>query len=362
MRSFPARPRVAVAVSGGVDSLCALLLLKRQGYEVFALHGLFLPEAGLSPMLKAACDRLKVEIFTADMINAFSGAVIGTFARNYAAGLTPNPCVACNRHIKFGALLDIALALGADSLATGHYVDKYFHNGRWLPRMARDTGRDQSYFLGQVNAGAFQRAFFPLATLHKRECRKIVAEAGLVAPEPKESQDICFAHGDWSGYLRKMWAGQKKRAPGPVVLMDKNGGKKPIGAHDGNLWKLTIGQRKGIGLPWREPLYVVGKNMAENTIFVAVAGDASSAVAEAKNMNFFLKPEYWPQKAFARLRSSQRPAPCRVFIHGDNARIEFDAPRMPGAPGQLAAIYNEDGALLGSGIIDGDMAFSGCPV
>ena len=198
--------RIAVAVSGGVDSLCALLLLRRAGHDVLALHGFFLPEQSHPrpggacdplPGLEAACRALDIPLHTVDLRAVFQREVMIPFARSYAEGRTPNPCARCNRAVKFGALLDAALALGADKLATGHYA-------RLLPgrngekdappvlAAAHDRAKDQSYFLSLVPAARLRHSFFPLADQDKARSVALVAAAGLAVPLPRESQDICF--------------------------------------------------------------------------------------------------------------------------------------------------------------------------
>ena len=243
--------RIAVAVSGGVDSLCALLLLRRAGHEVFALHALLGQAAAVSGAprppegLEAACRALDVPLEVVDLRDAFAREVIAPFARAYAAGRTPNPCARCNRSIKFGALMNSALDLGAEALATGHYARLAPRSARGAPgpflATAAHTAKDQSYFLSLVPGERLGRALFPLAGLSKAACRALVAEAGLEVPLPGESHDICFAPGGVDAYrefLARQWQALGIAPPGggPVLLYD--GAEAAADEADGE-WRAT---------------------------------------------------------------------------------------------------------------------------
>lgn len=357
---------VAVAVSGGVDSLCALLLLRRAGHDVLALHGLFRPEgpetapAGLA----AACAALGVPLHVADLRQVFAREVLAPFAAAYAAGRTPNPCARCNREIKFGALLDAALALGATSLATGHYARLVPGPDRPdLPLLAAaaDAAKDQSYFLSLVPRQRLARARFPLAGQDKATTRALVAQAGLAVPLPGESQDICFVPPPDQGagneayrpFLERHWrnAGLAAPAPGPVLLVDGQGGRREIGRHRG-LWRYTEGQRKGLGIAYSEPLYVLAKDSVANALVVgprALLGIRRCATAPA---NLMLPVACWPPDIRVRLRYRQRPVPARVTLAPDGGlRIALAEPLFPTAPGQVAAVYDGQGRVLAAGVV-----------
>lgn len=442
--------RIAVAVSGGVDSLCALLLLRRAGHDVLALHGVFHdadgsgPQAGPQargeggteapgggmgapvPELAAACRALDVELHVADLRAAFEREVAAPFARDYARGRTPNPCALCNRAIKFGALMDAALALGAEKLATGHYarladgaaygapgpllaaalappaavqdvcVDKAPNDANGDTVAGADTAapglrasartrppalhserpadlspaqpplpphhpKDQSYFLALVPGERLTRALFPLARLRKDQCAALVARAGLAVPLNRESQDICFAPGGGDAYravLERRWraAGFRPPAGGPVCLLEQGAHDKPrrIGTHAG-LWRYTEGQRKGLGIAWEQPLYVLGKDMAANTLLVGPRASLGMRGCEAVNVVVAVEPGRWPARLFARLRHRGELVPARACLLSGpepRLRIRLDTAAFPTAPGQVAALYDATGIILAAGIVE----------
>lgn len=382
---------VAVAVSGGVDSLCALVMLQQAGHNVLALHGLFLPEAELAPPpgLEEACASLGIPLHIADLRPVFQREVLVPFAAAYAEGRTPNPCALCNRAVKFGALLDAAQELGAYKLATGHYAQlvsapeekgatrenaaaqTHDANTSHLPLLAaaHDTAKDQSYFLSLVPRARLAQAWFPLADQDKTRTREIVTLAGLNVPLPHESQDICFAPAsgassaqDGAGssaeayrpFLERHWqaAAIVPPGPGPVFLRNADGAQREIARHKG-LWRYTEGQRKGLGIAHSEPLYVLAKDGPANALVVgprALLGVSRCVTALA---NVSLAPQYWPEETLVRLRHRQKPAPAKVTLNADGLlEIEFATPQFPSAPGQVAAVYDASGRVLAAGIVE----------
>ncbi len=381
---------VAVAVSGGVDSLCALVMLQQAGHNVLALHGLFLPEADLAPPpgLEEACASLGIPLHIADLRPVFQREVLAPFAAAYAEGRTPNPCALCNRAVKFGALLDAAQELGAHKLATGHYarlvsapeeegvtqekaVQTHDANTSHLPLLAaaHDTAKDQSYFLSLVPRARLAQACFPLAGQDKTRTREIVAQAGLNVPLPHESQDICFAPASGSSsaqdgpgssaeayrpFLERHWqaAAIVPPGPGPVFLRSADGAQREITRHKG-LWRYTEGQRKGLGIAHSEPLYVLAKDGPDNALVVgprALLGVSRCVTALA---NVSLAPQYWPEETLVRLRHRQKPALAKVTLNADGLlEIEFATPQFPSAPGQVAAVYDASGRVLAAGIVE----------
>lgn len=378
--------RLAVAVSGGADSLYALMSLRAQGHEVLALHGRFLPPAqtpsGPSPPpltaeesdpvpgLRRACETLDVPLHVLDMAQAFDQAVIAPFVHTYAAGHTPNPCALCNARIKFGLLLDAALHLGAEGLATGHYAHRYEHP-LYGPVLARgaDSAKDQSYFLALVPAARLALAHFPLARITKAEAVAALAAQGVVVPLPRESQEICFVPADqYRPFLQKQAAarGVELSSPGPMLLYAGTPQEREVGRHQG-LWQYTEGQRKGLGVAWRQPLFVTGKDQARNALLLGEK-DGSTLMGltscRVEDVNFLVPPRLWPQELLGRVRYRQQAAPIRVdcVVHMDieeaiggpasnSLHLHFDEAQSPTAPGQVAVIQDRDGVVLAGGII-----------
>jgi tRNA-specific 2-thiouridylase len=346
-----ARPKApAVAVSGGSDSLLALALLAEQDKAVMALHAHFLPpdkeETRRAAKLEAECARLGAEFHVADLSARFEAEVIDPFVRDYLCGLTPNPCAHCNRLMKFGALMDAALELGADGLATGHYarLENDVRFGRMLAR-GLDASKDQSYFLSLVSRERLERADFPLGGVLKRDVPDMLAKRGLEPPLPSESQEVCFVPGDdYRDFLASR--GVDAAGEGPIL---KDG--REIGRHDG-LWRFTLGQRRGMRVPWSEPLYVVGKDARRNALIAGTAEELAASGCRAGGLNLFAPPEAWPERVFVQTRYRQQAKPAAARVEAGRLRIEFETPRTLPTPGQIAAVYDERGVVLAGGVIE----------
>lgn len=337
---------ICVAMSGGVDSLRALLALKDEGREVVAVHGEFAAPAdpGVYARLKKICDALDVPLFKADLRERFREEIIEPFHRERARGETPNPCAECNKKIKFGALLEFARELGCAKLATGHYVAKKKTAYADRELLTRDPAnpKDQSYFLALLSRAQIDSALFPLGGSRKDETRGLVAAAGFAPPEPKESQDICFIRGKYSPVA----AG----APGPVVLRDADGSERIVGTHAG-LSLYTEGQRKGLRLPWPEPLYVLEKDRAANVLYVGPRNTLGVDTARVKDPVLSVPENLWPSRTYVKTRSTQTPVPARARLDEGYLLIRFLDARFPVAPGQIAAVYDADGVLLAGGVL-----------
>lgn len=338
---------VAVALSGGIDSLASLILLKKRNYAVEAVHALLAPGTAAPDRLSQICADLDVPLHVVDLGADFERAVMGAFLTSLGKGLTPNPCAICNRQIKFGALASWALQHGFDYFATGHYArlsDSSTDGPFLLP--CSDEKKDQAYFLALVDQKILRSVLFPMSDYSKDEARAILAEAGIRPCMEKESQDICFIP---KGGLDAYMAGQLGHAEGQICLLDKSGSMPVLGRHKG-LWNYTIGQRKGLGIAWKSPLYVVGKDMETNRLLVAEENCPGSTCQELAEVNFFLPVRKWPQRLYARLRYRQPLASVQVEEQGDRLRLELGRP-LVAAPGQLGVIYSDSGAILAGGII-----------
>jgi len=339
---------VAVAVSGGGDSLAALLRLRDAGHEVLALHGQFLPEHDETAAqgLAQACARLGVPLHLLDLRARFEALVAAPFASEYLAGRTPNPCARCNAAMKFGLLLDRALELGAQNLATGHYAGAGQHPAYgWALSRGADPVKDQSYFLSLVPRERLARARFPLAGVSKATVRAELDARGTPPPLPQESQEICFVPGDdYRAFLQART--QELPGPGPAQLPDGT----RVGAHQG-LWRATIGQRRGLGLSWREPLYVLDKDLERNVLVVAPRGELLRDSFEADEVNLLADPALWPQEVLVQTRYREAARPARVELRGGRLHVRLHAPLVRPAPGQVAAVYDCGGAVLAGAVI-----------
>ena len=344
--------RIAVAVSGGVDSLYALASLKEAGHEVIALHGRFIPpDAGKIdpvPGLRALCDKLGVPLHVTATEERFAGEVIAPFVADYLAGKTPNPCARCNMRVKFGLLSDAARELGAQRLATGHYaVAGADARYGFALQCAANASRDQSYFLALVPRERLEQAIFPAGSLPtKEELRRRVAEMGLSPPLSRESREICFVPGDdYKAFIRA----HARTLPesGPMRL--RSG--RILGRHEG-LWRYTEGQRQGLGIAWSEPLYVLEKDASDNALVLGGAAELRTTVCRAGNVNFLVPPACWPKELSVRTRYRQQAAAAEVEVDADMLHIRFHTPQGPSAPGQLAVVYDGEGRVLAGAVIE----------
>lgn len=340
---------VGVAVSGGGDSLAALMALREAGHTVLALHGRFVAQAGSGAIhgLTEACARLDVPLHVLDLRAEFETRVAAPFAAEYLAGRTPNPCARCNAAMKFGLLLDRALELGAEGLATGHYARAGAHAAYgWALARGADPVKDQSYFLCLTPRERLRRALFPLAGARKASVRADLAARGVTPPLSAESQEICFVPGD---DYRAFLAARHPvlPGPGPAVLP----GGTPVGRHQG-LWRTTVGQRRGLGLAWREPLYVLDKDMAANTLVVAPRRALDVDGFGASEANLLVDPALWPGTVLVQTRYREKAKPARAEVSGGRLIVRFDAPQARPAPGQVAALYDAQGAVLAGAVVE----------
>lgn len=344
---------IAVAVSGGMDSLLSLVLLKEQGHDVIAVHGHFLPPSPdwkrVVDGLAKNCKTLGVSFHALDLHEEFDKQVVSPFVGDYRVGLTPNPCALCNPRMKFGVLFEAARELGADRIATGHYVrlEKRDGFGVMLVRGA-DASKDQSYFLSLVPIETLRLAYFPLAGTYKKDVLSILSDHGLEPPLPTESQEICFVpEDDYQTFLSSRCT---MPGGGPAVLSDG----LVVGEHRG-LWRHTQGQRRGLGIAWKEALYVLDKDVGKNTLVVGTKSELQSPGCVAGQVNLMVGMDTWPEVVSLQTRYRQKARPSRVEMVDGKLVFNFIESHARPTPGQVAAVYTEDGVVLGGGIIEGPL-------
>jgi tRNA-uridine 2-sulfurtransferase len=353
--------RVAVAMSGGVDSSVAALLLSREGPPVVGLSmqlydrsrdGRPLYGRCCSPRdlqdARAAADRIGIPFYVLNLEEEFRRDVIDDFLSEYGAGRTPVPCVRCNSGPKFRHLLARAVGLGATSIATGHYarIGTDPATGRRLLRKARDLSKDQSYFLFDLSQDQLALAIFPLGERSKDEVRALARERGLPNADKPESQDICFvSEGHYTDFVRRETG--STGSPGEIVDDEGN----LVGRHTG-LAGYTVGQRKGLGVASTRPLYVLRLDAAANRVVVGEEGDQYRNGLVADQANWVsVPPPHLPFEAVARIRSSHGGAVASIEpLPGDRFRVRFREPQRAISPGQAVVLYEGD-LLLGGGFI-----------
>lgn len=353
--------RVLAAMSGGVDSSVAAALLAGSGAEVVGVTMKLLPRAETgfgccgSPAdvedAKRVCETIGIPHYTADMAELFEAKVIRPYVESYLGGTTPNPCVECNRSVKFGHLLALAEAWGCSTVATGHYAR--VKDGRLLK--AVDERKDQTYFLYSLTATELARAAFPVGELTKDEVRARARALGLRTADKPESMETCFVPArDVRGFVaaRPEAAGAAALSRGPIRATDG----RVLGEH-GGLASFTVGQRKGLGLASREPLYVVRLEPDTNTVVVGAEGEILSSSLAAGAVTWTRGAPPGPRRAQVRVRHRHPPAPASLTVRPDGTvEVAFDAPQRAPAPGQAAVFYDGDEVLGGGTILRGGVS------
>lgn len=356
---MPEREKALIAMSGGVDSSLAAKLMQQAGFDCIGCTMKLIqnpPGRGEDPRVCCTLDdaedarnvacRLGMPFYVFNFTRDFERDVMDRFVRCYEEGGTPNPCIECNRRLKFERLLWRAEELGCACMATGHYARVEERGGRWLLKKAADRAKDQSYFLYILTQAQLAHLRFPLGELHKTQVRAMAEEYGFVTAGKPDSQDICFVpDGDYAAFMERHTG---KTYPEGDFL-DLAG--KVVGRHRGAV-RYTLGQRRGLDLPMGERVYVCAKDMEANTVTVGPDSALYTGALEAEKMNWITVDRLeGPLRVTARTRHSQREQPATVVpLAEDRVRVEFDVPQRAVTPGQAVVLY--DGELvLGGGTI-----------
>jgi len=350
--------KAMIAMSGGVDSSVVAYIMRSAGYDcvgaMLKLCGEALPNAdGCGTLSHAAdarsvADRLGIPFTCIDATAQFRRDVIDPFVHSYESGQTPNPCVACNKHMKFGLLLQEALAAGCDVLATGHYaqITQNPETGRYLLHKAVDKNKDQTYFLAGLTQEQLSHLQFPLGAFSKEQVRQIAQEQGFLTAGKRDSQDICFVpSGDYVSFMRA-YTGNTYPA-GDYLDLQGN----VVGRHNGAV-SYTIGQRKGLHLAMGQPVYVCSKDMQKNTVTVGPESALYAKSLRANNWNWLPFPTLTePLSVTAKVRYRHTEQPATVYPEENGfARVEFDIPQRAITAGQAVVLYQGD-FVVGSGTI-----------
>lgn len=341
--------KIAVAVSGGVDSLVATCLLKEQGYSVKGFHFVTGFESNHNEnmvKIKSLYEKLDVELEILDLSRPFREKVVDYFARAYRSGLTPNPCMVCNLSIKFGLLLEHIRTRGFAKLATGHYARIEQNVNVFSLLKGLDQTKDQSYFLALLSQNQLSRVMFPLGALQKTEVKQLARKFGVEPIQKDESQDICFIKGDYVDFLQNRLGFKTNK--GPVIRRDG----MVIGEHRG-LYHFTVGQRRGINIPAEKPYYVLELKPQDNVLVVGFAEELGIRRFCVENVNWLYENHQKTFNAYVKIRYHSREIPCTATpLPNDGLLVELSEPQAVVSPGQGAVLFDNDRVLCGGFIAD----------
>lgn len=350
--------KALIAMSGGVDSSVTAYLMKKQGFECIGVtFRMFDKSDSLFGFLnadrdkdindaKAVCEKIGIPFIAVDATARFRKHVIDNFVNTYERGGTPNPCVECNKHIKFALLNELADEYGCDVIVTGHYAKVDYADGRYFIRKADDEKKDQSYFLYPLSQKQLKRVCFPLSSISKEQARAIAEENGFINAKKKDSQDTCFISGnDYAGFICRVTG--KDYPKGKFIDTSGN----VLGTHNGII-NYTIGQRRGLGIALGAPAYVKEKNIMNNTVMLSGNDELFEKEISADSFNFMaMKAFNEPVRCIAKIRYAHKGAAATVIQTGNNeVKIIFDEPQRAPAKGQAVVLYDGD-IVLGGGTI-----------
>ncbi len=337
--------KILIGLSGGLDSTYAAHVLKEAGHEVVGAAVIMHEYTDISAAAEAA-EAVGIPYVTLDRRDAFRKSVINRFVEEYSRGRTPNPCVECNPNVKFHALCRYAEENGFDAVSTGHYSSVVCEKGRYFIRRAEDEQKDQSYVLWRLSQKQLSMLFLPLSGMRKKDIREKARTLGYRAAEASESQENCFIpDNDYVSFIEHHIG--KTFPEGDFI--DRNGNK--LGRHKG-LIRYTVGQRKGLGISFGEPVFVASLNPEGNTVTLVRAGEEYYSSMTVRELNFLkLAPQTEGSlTADVKVRYSARPIPCEIVFSADSANILFSSPIRAVTPGQSAVFYQGNDMLFG-GII-----------
>lgn len=341
--------KAIVALSGGLDSSVTALLMQQRGYEVIGVTGLMqdTPCArSVCANAKAVADTLGIEHFVIDVTKTFQANVINYFESAYKSGKTPNPCIQCNKFIKWGEVFEQAMEkFSADIFATGHYADVRLVDGVYKLYPAKDSKKDQLYFLYRLSQATLSKTIFPLYEYEKNDVRELAQKYNLPSKSAKESQDICFI--EKPNTTKKYLLDHFGTMPG--VFVEKSTGKI-IGKHEG-FYQYTIGQRKGIGIAYPYPLYVLEIDSEQNIVYLGKEEENYKTQLKLRDVNFSYRPNNNEFHCNVKIRYNMSAVPAKV-ICGESVEVVFDSPVNSVTSGQACVFYDEsDGHLIGGGEI-----------
>jgi len=354
---------VMVGMSGGVDSSVAAAVLLQEGYDVIGVTMQIWPDKpDEAKQIEGGCcslsavddarrvtDRLGIPYYVLNFKDIFNEKVISYFNSEYLRGRTPNPCIACNRFVKFEALLQKALSMGIDYIATGHYARVEYDNemGRYLLKKSVTAAKDQTYALYTMTQNQLSRTLFPIGNFTKDQVRKLAKELGLPVATKPDSQEICFVEdNDYARYITENTDAEIK----PGFFVDTKGNR--LGMHKGII-HYTVGQRKGLGITFGKPMYVVAIRPEDNTVVLGEANEVFSSSLTASDLNFISIPELKDEiRVTAKIRYSAKEADAVVRPLGpDRVEVAFNEPQRAVTPGQSVVFYQGD-VVVGGGVID----------